>query len=103
MILSGHQMAHWPASHGLLALGGYDLPSLSTLGSQVQRSSSGTVSMTMAMCEPHPHQVDLSGKCQPVYSLTRPVWRGDELQVSQDAFLHIVADGKWLKSLRRRG
>lgn len=45
---------------GCLAMGGYDLPSRSTLGSQAQRSPSGTLSMTMATWEPQPHQVDFS-------------------------------------------
>jgi len=52
------------------ALGGYLVPPMSTFGSQVQRSSSGTLSMTMATWEPQPHHVDLP-------------------QLSQVAFLHI--------------
>lgn len=53
------------------ALGGYLVPPTSTFGSQVQRSSSGTLSMTMATWEPQPHHVDLP-------------------QLSQVAFLHIL-------------
>lgn len=70
--LCPHDTVQPPASHGDEALGGYALPSLSTLGSQVQRSSFGMLSMTMGMCEPQPHQVDL-------------------LQVSQEAFLHMIS------------
>ncbi len=48
------------SQEGDLAMGGYCLPSRSTLGSQAQRSSSGMVSMTMGTWEPQPHQVDFS-------------------------------------------
>lgn len=54
-----------PASHptsqlGDLAMGGYCLPSRSTLGSHSHRSSSGIVSSTLGTCIPQPHQVALS-------------------------------------------
>jgi len=39
-----------------LAMGGYFFPSFSTLGSQVQRSASGTLSKTAGMWFPHPFQ-----------------------------------------------
>ncbi|KAH6704044.1 hypothetical protein BKA61DRAFT_617782 [Leptodontidium sp. MPI-SDFR-AT-0119] len=57
---------------GLDPFGGYCLPSASTFGSQVQRSSAGTLSITEGMCLPQPHQVAF--------------WH-----VEQVAFIHIFA------------
>lgn len=42
-------------------MGGYVLPPTSTPGSQVQRSASGTTSMTAATWLPQPNQVVFSG------------------------------------------
>lgn len=64
--------AAFPTSHeGDLAMGGYSLPPFSILGSQVHRSSSVMVSITIGTWEPQPHHVAF-------------------LQVSQFAFLHIA-------------
>jgi len=66
-----------PASQlALAALGGYCLPSNSTFGSQVHRSSAGTLSMTDGMCLPQPHQVAF--------------W-----QAAQVAFIHILIAVRW--------
>lgn len=43
-------------------MGGYSLPSLSTLGSHVHLSSAGTPSITAGTWFPHPHQVVFSKK-----------------------------------------
>lgn len=45
---------------GLSPIGGHSLPSFFTLGLQVQRSSSGTLSRTMGMWLPQPHHVFFS-------------------------------------------
>jgi hypothetical protein len=51
---------HPTSQFGCLAMGGYALPSRSTLGSQVHQLSSGTESSTEGMCLPQPHQVCFS-------------------------------------------
>lgn len=45
---------------GFGPIGGYCLPSFSTVGSQVQRLSSATEAITVGTCWPHPHQVTFS-------------------------------------------
>lgn len=64
--------AAWRISQlGDAAMGGYDLPPTSTLGSHTQRSSAGTLSRTVWMWAPQPHHDAL-------------------LQVPQVAFLHMM-------------
>ena len=72
------------------ALGGYLVPPTSTFGSQVQRSSSGTLSMTMATWEPQPHHVDLPGRHQPGSHTGGWCLLWCLPQLSQVAFLHIL-------------
>jgi hypothetical protein len=43
-----------------LPIGGYSVPSFSTLGVQVHHSASGIAFMTPGTCEPQPHQVAFS-------------------------------------------
>lgn len=45
---------------GDAAMGGYEVPPTSTLGSHSQRSAAGTLSRTDEMWLPHPHQEVLS-------------------------------------------
>lgn len=50
---------------GLSPIGGYSVPSFSTLGSHLHHSSLGTLSMTEGTCAPHPNHVFL-----PVWSVS---------------------------------
>lgn len=54
------EQSHAGSQSALSAIGGYCLPSRSTLGSHVHHSSFGLASMTFGMCWPHPHHEALS-------------------------------------------
>jgi hypothetical protein len=69
-------------------MGGYSLPSFSTLGSQVHHSACSIFAMTDGTCFPHPHHVFFSESSQ-LRELERSGERG-ERQVEQVACLHIL-------------
>lgn len=92
------------------AIGGYRVPSFSTLGSQVHHDSLGSLSMTIGTCWPQPHHEDFSarrvgqlgcicsGMSGPGGASER---RGDEERrgrtalVAGAAFAHFVCWGGW--------
>lgn len=101
-LVHNHAAASRLTSHeACLAIGGYSLPSLSTLGSHVHLSSAGTRSITAGTWLPHPHQVAFSKKHKVSKQSVAHGRKGGKkkkkkkkrvhlLHVSQVAFRHMV-------------